>query len=256
MTTTTPTGNHGGAVMSCSPYAHPGFAEICICIELGPQRSLAHYELAYLIKKKKRMAVPWNVSQKRSLEPQHHKWVANCCVWVELSMSGCKSGQQGTLCIRKYRCDYVLPPLLSTCHMALNAEFLAPGSTIFYLRGTTGCACHCCGPLILLGVCRHQLRARTLGLPRPFLGCFWMAALLGQCPTPEWGGSMCRWGSLCITKHNSDAEFRKLKKRTIVVHLPIHAQRLWSAFRFLGLCFKSLFSNLTSGSRFPDIQSW
>ena len=29
MTTTTPTGNHGGAVMSCSPYAHPGFAEIC-----------------------------------------------------------------------------------------------------------------------------------------------------------------------------------------------------------------------------------
>ena len=52
MTTTTPTGNHGGAVMSCSQYAHPGFAEICTCIELGPQRSLAHYELAYLIKKK------------------------------------------------------------------------------------------------------------------------------------------------------------------------------------------------------------
>ena len=28
MTTTTPTGNHGDAVVSCSPYAHPGFAEI------------------------------------------------------------------------------------------------------------------------------------------------------------------------------------------------------------------------------------
>ena len=40
--------------------------------------------------------------------------------WVELSMSGCKSGQQGTLCIRKYRCDYVLPLLLSTGHIAMN----------------------------------------------------------------------------------------------------------------------------------------
>ena len=65
-------------------------------------------------------------------------WVANCCVWVELSMSGCKSGQQGTLCIRKYRCDYVLPPLLSTGHMAMNADLLVPGSNVFYLRGTTG----------------------------------------------------------------------------------------------------------------------
>ena len=36
---------------------------------------------------------------------------------------GCKSGQQGTVCIRKYWCDYGLPPLLSTGHMALNAEF-------------------------------------------------------------------------------------------------------------------------------------
>ena len=33
-------------------------------------------------------------------------------VGVELSMAGWKSGQQGTLCIRKYQCDYVLPPLL------------------------------------------------------------------------------------------------------------------------------------------------
>ena len=35
---------------------------------------------------------------------------------------GCKSGQQGTLCIRKYQCDCVLPPLLSTEHMAMNAD--------------------------------------------------------------------------------------------------------------------------------------
>ena len=59
----------------------------------------------------------------------------------------CESGQQGTLCIRKYRCDCVLPPLLSTGHMAMNADLLAPGSTVFHLRGTTGCACHCCGLL-------------------------------------------------------------------------------------------------------------
>ena len=53
-------------------------------------------------------------------------------------MSGCKSGQQGTLCIRKYQCDYVLPPLLSTGHMAMSADHLAPGSTVCHLRGTTG----------------------------------------------------------------------------------------------------------------------
>ena len=53
-------------------------------------------------------------------------------------MSRCRSGQQGTLCIRKYRCDYVLPPLLSTGQMAMNADLLAPGSKVFYLRGTTG----------------------------------------------------------------------------------------------------------------------
>ena len=48
-----------------------------------------------------------------------------------------KSGQQSTLCIRKYWCDYVLLPLLSTVHMAVNADLLAPGSNVFYLRGTT-----------------------------------------------------------------------------------------------------------------------
>ena len=53
-------------------------------------------------------------------------------------MSGCKSGQRGALCIRKYQCDYVLPPLLSTGHMAMNVDLLAPGSNVFYLRGTTG----------------------------------------------------------------------------------------------------------------------
>ena len=40
-------------------------------------------------------------------------------------MSVCKSGQQGTLCIQKYRCDYVLPPLLSPGHLAMNADLLA-----------------------------------------------------------------------------------------------------------------------------------
>ena len=43
-----------------------------------------------------------------------------------------------TLCIRKCWCDYVLPPLLSTGHMAMNADLLAPSSNVFYLRGTTG----------------------------------------------------------------------------------------------------------------------
>ena len=32
----------------------------------------------------------------------------------------------------------VSPPLLSTGHMAMNADLLAPGSSVFYLRGTTG----------------------------------------------------------------------------------------------------------------------
>ena len=61
----------------------------------------------------------------------------------ELKILGSKSGQQGTLFVRKYGCDYVLPPLLSTVHMAMNADLLAPdllapGSNVFYLRGTTG----------------------------------------------------------------------------------------------------------------------
>ena len=53
-------------------------------------------------------------------------------------MSGCKSGQQGTLCIQKYWCDYVLPPLLSTGHMPINADPLALDANVSYLRGTTG----------------------------------------------------------------------------------------------------------------------
>ena len=53
-------------------------------------------------------------------------------------MSGCKAGQQGSLCIRKYRWDYVLPPLLSTGHMLMDVDLLVPGSNVFYLRGTTG----------------------------------------------------------------------------------------------------------------------
>ena len=32
----------------------------------------------------------------------------------------------------------VSPPLLSIGHMAMNADLLAPGSSVFYLRGTTG----------------------------------------------------------------------------------------------------------------------
>ena len=46
-------------------------------------------------------------------------------------MLGSKMGQQDTLCILKCRCDYVLPPLLSTVHMAINADLLALGSTVF-----------------------------------------------------------------------------------------------------------------------------
>ena len=65
--------------------------------------------------------------------------MANCCVWVELALLGSKSQQQGTLCIRKYRCDCVLPPLLSpVLNMAMDTDLLAPGNDIFYLGGTTG----------------------------------------------------------------------------------------------------------------------
>ena len=52
MTTPTSMGNHGGTVMSCSPYAHPGYAEICILHRTWSTVALGTYELAFLIKKK------------------------------------------------------------------------------------------------------------------------------------------------------------------------------------------------------------
>ena len=52
MTTPTSMGNHGGTVMSCSPYAHPGFAEICILHRTWSTVALGTYELALLIQKK------------------------------------------------------------------------------------------------------------------------------------------------------------------------------------------------------------
>ena len=53
MTTPTSMGNHGGTVTSCSPYAYPGFAEICILHRTWSTVALGTYELAFLIKKKK-----------------------------------------------------------------------------------------------------------------------------------------------------------------------------------------------------------
>ena len=53
MTTPTSMGNHGGTVTSCSPYAYPGFAEICILLRTWSTVALGTYELAFLIKKKK-----------------------------------------------------------------------------------------------------------------------------------------------------------------------------------------------------------
>ena len=38
--------------MSCSPYAHPGFAEICILHRTWSTVALGTYELAFWIKKK------------------------------------------------------------------------------------------------------------------------------------------------------------------------------------------------------------
>ena len=52
MTTPTSMGNHGGTVTSCSPYAHPGYAEICILHRTWSTVALGTYELAFLIKKK------------------------------------------------------------------------------------------------------------------------------------------------------------------------------------------------------------
>ena len=54
MTTPTSMGNHGGTVTSCSPYAYPGFAEICILLRTWSTVAPGTYELAFLIKKKKR----------------------------------------------------------------------------------------------------------------------------------------------------------------------------------------------------------
>ena len=56
MTTPTSMGNHGGTVTSCSPYAYPGFAEICILLRTWSTVAPGTYELAFLIKKKKRYA--------------------------------------------------------------------------------------------------------------------------------------------------------------------------------------------------------
>ena len=47
-------GNHGGTVTSCSPYAYPGFAEICILLRTWSTVAPGTYELAFLIKKKKK----------------------------------------------------------------------------------------------------------------------------------------------------------------------------------------------------------
>ena len=54
MTTPTSMGNHGGTVTSCSPYAYPGFAEICILLRTWSTVTPGTCELAFLIKKKKR----------------------------------------------------------------------------------------------------------------------------------------------------------------------------------------------------------
>ena len=57
MTTPTSMGNHGGTVTSCSPYAYPGFAEICILLRTWSTVAPGTYELAFLIKKKKYVSV-------------------------------------------------------------------------------------------------------------------------------------------------------------------------------------------------------
>ena len=53
MTTPTSMGNHAGTVTSCSPYAYPGFAEICILLRTWSTVAPGTYELAILIKKKR-----------------------------------------------------------------------------------------------------------------------------------------------------------------------------------------------------------
>ena len=54
MTTSTSMGNHGGTVTSCSPYAYPGLAEICILLRTWSTVAPGTYELAFLIKKRKK----------------------------------------------------------------------------------------------------------------------------------------------------------------------------------------------------------
>ena len=51
MTTPTSMGNQGGTVTSCSPYAYPGFAEICILLRTWSTVTPGTYEPAFLIKK-------------------------------------------------------------------------------------------------------------------------------------------------------------------------------------------------------------
>ena len=58
MTTPTSMGNHGGTVTSCSPYAYLGFAEICILLRTWSTVAPGTYELAFLIKKKKKIPPP------------------------------------------------------------------------------------------------------------------------------------------------------------------------------------------------------
>ena len=68
MTTPTSTGNHGGTATSCSPYAHPGFAEICILHRTWSAVALGTYELAFLIKKKEQRRSPIHVKVEEAEE--------------------------------------------------------------------------------------------------------------------------------------------------------------------------------------------
>ena len=47
-------------------------------------------------------------------------------------------GLQGALYVAQYQYSYVFPPLDFIGHMAMNADFLKPGSNVFHQRGTTG----------------------------------------------------------------------------------------------------------------------
>ena len=52
MTTTTPTGNHGAQSWDAARMHTLAMPKSVLCIELGPEWPLVHYELPYLIKKK------------------------------------------------------------------------------------------------------------------------------------------------------------------------------------------------------------